>query len=80
MNELINLDIHNKAVKINYLIKEEISKLEKEKKIHKESDIKKIAENIEERKPKSKRIDIIKSDYILNKICKKNQILKIKHT
>ena len=78
LNELINLDIHNKAVKINYLIKEEISNFEKEKKIHKESDIKKIAENIEERKPKSKRIDIIKSDYILNKICKKNQILKIK--
>ena len=76
MNELINLDIHNKAVKINYLIKEEISNFEKEKKIHKKSDIKKIEENIEERKPKAKRIDIIKSDYILNKICKKIKFLK----
>lgn len=78
LNELINSDIHNKAVKINYLIKEEISKLENEKKINKESDIKKKAENIKESKPKTKRIDIIKSDYMPNKICKKNQILKIK--
>ena len=48
------------------------------KKINKESDIKKKAENIKESKPKTKRIDIIKSDYMPNKICKKNQILKIK--
>ena len=77
LNELINLDIHNKAVKINYIIKEEISKLEKEKKINKESEIKRIAENIQEKKPKTKRSGIIKSDFF-NKICKKNVILKIK--
>ena len=52
--------------------------MENEKKINKESDIKKKAENIKESKPKTKRIDIIKSDYMPNKICKKNQILKIK--
>ena len=77
LNELINSDIHNKAVKINYIIKEEISKLEKEKKINKESEIKRIAENIQEKKTKTKRSCIIKSDFF-NKICKKNEILKIK--